>query len=145
MSKIKDLYAIENGIEDLMPVGETHIGVYERVLHSNIITDIDKVKDDIRERAEYRTGEDDEGHSEIYFENFYGLCHSIAEDYLCSLIENQHLDLSDDDYDDLKTWVGDWLADKLADYESECINDFIEYNNDKAEAYREYNRLTLGE
>lgn len=143
MSKIKDLYAIESGIDDLMPV-EDHIGDYERKLHDNILANIKDVKDDIARNAQYTSGTDDEGHEETYFENFYGLCHSIAEEYLGSLIEDQHLDLSDDDYDNLKTWVGDWLADELADYESECINDFIEYNNDKAEAYREYNRLTLG-
>lgn len=154
MSKIKDLYAIENGIDDLMPVDDpkttaiARLHVISKVVEDvkkNITDHINDVKAQLLYYSEIETGTDDEGHVEYYFENYYNLCHEEAIDYIDCYIEQNHLDVNEMEYEDTVNVVGDWLADELADYESECINDFIEYNNDKAEAYREYNRLTLGE
>lgn len=132
MSKIKDLYAIENGIDDLMPVEEKHIGDYERAVQDMIVKDIEDIKKQLEDGAEYRMNKDDEDHDEVIYENYYGQCHGVAEDYLCKLIEEQHIDLSDDDFNTLHTWLGDWLADELAYFEAECVDNMRkEYEEDK--------------
>jgi hypothetical protein len=140
MSRIKDLLAVEQDIDDLKPVEPHKYGkdfaeavrqadikrmaehVYQATLH----------QDDLREwlsgNAEYTVGEDDEGHEEIYFENFYDLCWEACEDMLDADIEEQHLDLDDAEYHDIIEIARDKLADTLADFEAECIQDMKDGN-----------------
>ena len=134
MSKIKDLLAIKEGIDDLMPephkydkafydavqqadikrIGEQ---VYAKTLH------MDNLRSWMRANAEYGTGLDDEGHTEWYFENFEDLCEQACEGNLMDYIEDQHLDLTDEEYSKILYYARDWLADALADFEEECIQD----------------------
>lgn len=134
MSKIKDLVAIKEGIDDLMPephkydkafydaiqqedikrIGEQ---IYEKTLH------MPNLRSWMRENAEYGSGEDDEGHTEIYFENFLDLCEQACEGNLMDYIEDQHLDLTDEEYSKILYSARDWLSDTLADFEAECIHD----------------------
>ncbi len=140
MSRIKDLLAVEQDIDDLKPVEPHKYGkdfaeavrqadikrmaehVYQATLH----------QDDLREwlsgNAEYTVGEDDERHEEIYFENFYDLCWEACEDMLDADIEEQHLDLDDNEYHDIIEIARDKLADALADFEAECIQDMKDGN-----------------
>ena len=134
MSKIKDLVAIKEGIDDLMPEPQKYdkafydavqqadikrIGeqVYAKTLHW------EGLREWLRGNAEYTVGKDDEGHDEIYFENFTDLCWEACEDTLNDYIEDQHLDLNDSEYHDILEYARDWLADALADFEEECIQD----------------------
>lgn len=134
MSKIKDLLAIKEGIDDLMPephkydkafydavqqadikrIGEQ---VYAKTLHMS------NLRSWMRANAEYGTGLNDEGHEEVYFENFEDLCEQACEGNLMDYIEDQHLDLTDKEYSDILYYARDWLADALSDFESECIQD----------------------
>lgn len=150
MSRIKDLYAIENGIEDLMPIEELakkaaeDLEDYYNAIKKVMTEKIEGIKTRLYDESEFSEGFDDEGHKELYFENFYGLCHMIAQDYTDEYIEDQHIDLTDKAYDELRTWLGDWLADTLADYESECIHDYLDAVKEEQWALEDYNRMTLG-
>lgn len=134
MSKIKDLLAIEEGIDDLMPephkydkafydavqqadikrIGEQ---VYAKTLHMS------NLRSWMRANAEYGAGKDEDGHTEYYFENFEDLCEQACEGNLMDYIEDQHLDLTDEEYSKILYYARDWLADALSDFESECIQD----------------------
>lgn len=134
MSKIKDLLAIQEGINDLMPeptkynkafydamqeetkkrIGEQ---VYAKALHW------EGLREFISGNANYEAGVDDEGHTEWYFENFLDLCYEVCEDVLNEYIEDQHVDLNDSEYESIIEYARDWLADTLADFESECVRD----------------------
>lgn len=134
MSKIKDLLAIKEGIDDLMPephkydkafydaVQEADIKrigehVYQATLHQ------DDLLEWMRGNANYEAGEDDEGHTEWYFENFRDLCWEACEGTLDADIEEQHLDLTDTEYNNILQYATNQLADSLVDFESECVAD----------------------
>lgn len=134
MSKIKDLVAIKDDIDDLMP--EPH--KYDKAFYDAIQQeDIKRISDQVYEKtlkmenlrewmranAEYSLDEDDEGHSAVYFENFLDLCEQACEGNLMDYIEDQHLDLTDKEYSDILYRARDWLSDTLADFEEECIHD----------------------
>ncbi len=150
MSKIKDLVAIAEGIDDLMPephkydkafyvavqqadikrIGEQ---VYAKTLHW------EGLREWLSGNAEYTVGKDDDGHDEIYFENFYDLCWEACEDTLNDYIEDQHLDLSDNEYHDIIEYARDWLADAMADFEAECIQDVASDKTHKLNEIKERN------
>lgn len=103
----------------------TLLGEYEQEVQSNMIEHIEEIKKRLSDNAEF-IEEFDEGVNEVYFGNYYDGCYMIAEDYLGKLIEAQHVDLSDDEYDMLNVWLGDWLANELAYFEQECISNYKE-------------------
>ena len=141
MSKIKDLLAEELNIDDLKPIRSRQtttrydkafyyvmqkeiikrIGemIYTKTLHAN------DLRRWLRARAEYEAGKDDEGHTEWYFENFENLCEQAVTHTLDKLIEEEHLDISDETYNRAIEYARDWLADALADFESECVQDYV--------------------
>lgn len=136
MSKIKDLLAIKEGIDDLMP--EPH--KYDKAFYDAVQQeDIKRIGEQVYAKtlhweglrewlsgnAEYTVGKDDDGHDEIYFENFTDLCWEACEDTLNDYIEDQHLDLTDEEYSKILYYARDWLADALSDFESECIQDML--------------------
>ena len=73
----------------------------------------------------YDADKDDDGHTEWYFENFEDLCEQVVNGALDNLIEEEHLDISDETYNRAIEYGRDWLADTLADFESECIQDYV--------------------
>lgn len=109
----------------------TLMGDYERAVQDDMLEHIEDIKDQIAHDAEFYQEEDNGDEVMTIFENFYSECHANAEDYLGKLIESQHVDLSDDEYDMLKSWLGDWLADELASFEQECIAEFEKSLNTK--------------
>lgn len=137
MSRIKDLLAVEQDIDDLKPVEPHKYGkdfaeavrqadikrmseqVYAKTLH------MENLRSWLRANAEYGTGEDENGHTEYYFENFENLCEQACEGNLMDYIEDQHLDLTDEEYSKILYSARDWLADTLADFEEECIQDMV--------------------
>ena len=85
----------------------------------------DGIRSWFRSNAEHDAGKDDEGHTEWYFENFEKLCEQAVNGALDNLIEEEHLDISDETYNRAIEYGRDWLADTLADFESECIRDYV--------------------
>ena len=121
MSRIKDLLAEEQSIDDLKRPLYQELGEQAYVKAKNW----DGVRDWFRSNAEYEAGVDDEGHTEYYFENFLDLCEEAITDMVDAIIEDQHLDISDETYSQAIDYGASWLADTLADFESECIQDYV--------------------
>lgn len=137
MSRIKDLLAEVEDIDDLKPVEPHKYGkdfaeavrqadiermseqVYAKTLH------MENLRSWLRANAEYEAGEYENGHTEWYFENFEDLCEQACEGNLMDYIEDQHLDLTDEEYSKILYSARDWLADTLADFEEECIQDMV--------------------
>ena len=120
MSRIKDLLAEEQGIDDLKRPFFQELGERAFVRAKNW----GGVRDWFRENAQYGAGYDDEGHTEYYFENFDELCEEAITEMVEKIIEENALDVSDDTYSDAIEYGKDWLADTLADFESECVQDY---------------------
>lgn len=156
MSKIKDLYAAVEGIDDLAPVhyDKTFAMAVAEADERRAVEQIFKKGKEFKEayawfkdKAEFGGGYDEEGHYETYFENFTELCEQAAMELTDAYIEDQHFDMDDDQYDRITTKVGDLLADYYADMESEIIE---EYNEACSEAWqqrvsREQSQYSLGE
>lgn len=121
MSRIKDLLAEEQNIDDLKRPLYQELGEMIYVKAKSW----DGIRSWFRNNAEYGAGKDDEGHTEWYFENFEDLCEQAVNGALDNLIEEEHLDISDETYNRAIEYGRDWLADALADFESECIQDYV--------------------
>lgn len=121
MSRIKDLLAEEQNIDDLKRPLYQELGEMIYVKAKSW----DGIRSWFRSNAEYDAGKDDEGHTEWYFENFEDLCEQAVNGALDKLIEEEHLDISDETYNRAIEYGRDWLADTLADFESECIRDYV--------------------
>lgn len=154
MSKIKDLYAEVNDIDDLKPAKS----VYDKTFMDRVKQDDEDravrmiyekgkawvgARDWFREKAEFGCGYDDEGHKETYFENFTELCDQAAMELTDHFIFDQHFDMSDEQYDRITTKVGDLLADHYADLESEIIADYEADQEEKWAQLTSYNEATL--
>ena len=121
MSKIKDLLAEEQNIDDLKRPLYQELGEMIYVKAKNW----DGLRSWFRSNAEYDAGKDDDGHTEWYFENFTDLCKQAVNGAMDKLIEEEHLDISDETYNRAIEYGSDWLADTLADFESACIRDYV--------------------
>lgn len=121
MSRIKDLLAEEQNIDDLKRPLYQELGEMIYVKAKSW----DGIRSWFRSNAEYDAGKDDEGHTEYYFENFLDLCEQVVNGAMDNLIEEEHLDISDETYNRAIEYGRDWLADTLADFESECIQDYV--------------------
>lgn len=143
MSKIKDLYAAVEGIDDLAPVhyDKTFAMAVAQADEDRAVEQIFKKGKEFKEayawfkdKAEFGGGYDEEGHYETYFENFTELCDQAAMELTDAYIEDQHFDMDDDQYDRITNKVGDLLADYYADTESEIVE---EYNEACSEAWQQ--------
>lgn len=151
MSKIMDLVAEVEGIDDLKPTYNReffdHVQKSDEERAIEQIFDKGKKWDGARryftEHASFTMDYNDEGLKELYFENFVELCDKAAMELTDGFIEEQHFDMDDSMYDRITNKVGDLLADYYADLESELINDELA---DRAEAQMQresYNNSTL--
>ncbi len=151
MSKTMDLVAEVEGIDDLKPTYNREF--FDSVQKSDERRAIDEIfkkgkefkgaYEWFEERAEFGCDYDDEGHKEIYFENFTELCDKAAMELTDGFIEEQHFDMDDAQYDRITNTVGDLLADYYADTESEIIKQYA-YDQAEAQMQREsYNDSTL--
>lgn len=121
MSRIKDLLAEEQNIDDLKRPFYQELGERAYVRAKNW----DGIRSWFRDNAEYGSGEGDEGYTEYYFENFERLCEEAITEMVDKIIEENALDISDETYSRAIDYGRDWLADTLADFESECIQDYV--------------------
>ena len=156
MSKIKDLYAAVEGVDDLAPVhyDKTFAMAVAQADESRAVEQIFKKGKEFKDayawfkdKAEFGGGYDEEGHYETYFENFTELCDQAAMELTDAFIQDQHFDMDDDQYDRITNKVGDLLADYYADMESDIIK---EYNEACSEAWQqrvsfEQSQYNLGE
>ena len=152
MSKIKDLYAEVEGIDDLKPVENREF--FDKVAEKRVVDQIlenakqenrQRVEDWLYERAEFEWGYDDEGHAELYFENFEEVCEEAATDLMDEYIECQHLDITDEQYTHIIEMVRDNLANMWADIECDCIKRSIQDEKDAQELRDDfYNDRNLG-
>lgn len=128
MSKIKVLFAEEEGIDDLMPTRPSNDNIATIVLNwsKKMATE-----DYIADNAEFELGEDD-GQPCMFMQNFVELCEEIAQQSLDELIEQEHYDLSDEDYKYILDRASALIADFYADYEDAlCADEITDYNRDK--------------
>lgn len=129
MSKIKDLLATVEGIEDLEPA-KPSLETIAKIAVAKC--DRPAVEETIENEAQFEYGTDDDGHVEVYLENYCDICQSIARDSLDEMIEECCLDLSDTEYFEALDIARDMLADAYADFEWElCDNELNDYNVDK--------------
>lgn len=151
MSKIKDLYAEVNDIDDLKPTYNREFFDHvqksdeERAIKQIVKkgTEWDGARRYFTEHAEFSLDYNDEGLKELYFENFVELCDKAAMELTDGFIEEQHFDMDDAQYDRITNKVGDELANYFADLEQEIINDELA---DRAEAQMQretYSNSTL--
>ena len=151
MSKIMDLVAEVEGIDDLKPTYNREFfdsvqkSDEERAIEQIVKkgTEWDGARRYFTEHASFTMDYNDEGLKELYFENFIELCDKAAMELTDGFIEEQHFDMNDAQYDRITNKVGDLLADYYADLEQEIINDELA---DRAEAQMQresYNNLTL--
>ena len=121
MSRIKDLLAEEQNIDDLKQPLYQELGEMIYVKAKSW----DGIRSWLRSNAEYEASKDDGGHTEWYFENFEDLCEQAVNGALDKLVEEEHLDISDETYNRAIEYARDWLADALSDFESECVQDYV--------------------
>lgn len=139
MSRIKDLLAEEENIDDLK--APTRFGK----AFSDFITTADnkriaetvlrwartpQVEDYIADHAHFELGDDD-GHPCMFMGNFVTLCDEIAVDVLEDLIKQEHYDLSDLEYAQIVEHASKLIADYYSDYEDAlCLDAFADYERD---------------
>lgn len=154
MSKIKDLYAAVEGIDDLAPVhyDKTFAMAVAQADESRAVEQIfrkgKEFKDAyawFKDKAEFGGDYDEEGHYETYFENFTELCDQAAMELTDAFIQDQHFDMDDEQYDRITNKVGDLLADYYADMESDIIKEYEADQEEKWAQFTSYNKATLPE
>lgn len=139
MSKIKDLLAVEENIDDLKPLPHKYdLSFFKAVQEIDKKRLADTVlnscknqafQDWLAEEAEFGHGDDD-GEPCMFFENFTALCEEGATNALDSMIKDQHLDLNDAEYADVVRIAADYIADYYADYEdSLCADALVDWRN----------------
>lgn len=143
MSKIKDLYAIEEGIDDLMPVAKpTYKYVAEQAVKL-VASKSEDFRNYLWENMALSSGTDENGNCEYHFANFTTLCELEARDVIDIVLEDQEIDLSDEDYAKAATLAGDILANEYADLESELIAEGVDATKEEWAQRQAYNSATL--
>ena len=143
MSKIKDLYAETEGIDDLMPP-QSEKDRLKKILWAKTKRFMN-LEDWLYERAEWGVGYDEEGHIDFDVINLDHLADTAATDLVEGYIESEHYDMSDDLYSELIDWLGDELIKDWEPVRRTLINRKIE---DDKEAWAQrtsfYNKDNLG-
>lgn len=139
MSRIKDLLAEEENIDDLKTptrFGKAFGGFITAVDNKRIAEAVlrsaktPQVEDYIADNAVFGLGDDD-GNPCMFLENFTTLCDEIATDILEGLIKQEHYDLSDLEYAQIVEHASNLIADYYADYEDAlCLDAFADYKRD---------------
>lgn len=140
MSRIKDLLAEEENIDDLKAptkFGKAFAEFITAVDNKRIAETVlewaktPQVEDYIADNAVFGLGDDD-GNPCMFLENFTTLCDEIALDTLDRLIEQEHYNLSDKEYAQIVEHASNLIADYYADYEDAlCSDEMADYNRDK--------------
>jgi len=139
MSRIKDLLAEQEDIDDLKAPVRFSKGFADSAKESDLKRITGTVarwaksmytEDYIADNAKFEMGDDD-GQPCMYLENFTSICDEIAQDLLDQLIEQEHLDLSDEEYKQVIESASALIADFYADYEDAlCADAFKDWSLD---------------
>jgi hypothetical protein len=121
MSKIKDLLAEEQGIEDLMPEASISKSKLLEAMEHVISDNAKDIRDELYEFAEFDVDTDEEGHETLIVRNFDDMCDGIAESYVEDYVYQQHIDINDDDYG----WVVKHLQQYVAESFDSCYWEII--------------------
>lgn len=122
MSKIKDLLAETEGIDDLMPV---HVWTDEDVERlTDIILDraLNWEGRDrwLQENAEYGVDENDCGLTAIVIDNFFEMCDQAITELFDGYIEEQALDVPSSIYDRIIKCAAERFAEEMEDTKCRC-------------------------
>ena len=79
----------------------------------------------------------------MYFENFINISNEIADCVLEAVIQNDHIDLTDEEYKEVRARAADIIADNFADEEEEIIKEEMKRHKEAYEDFLSYNNLTL--
>lgn len=134
MSKIKDLYAEAEGIEDLMPP-QSKKDRLKKILLARAHRFMN-LEDWLYERVEWSFGYDEEGHLDVGVANFDQLADEAATDLVESYIEDEHYDMSDELYSELIDWLSNELVKDWEGLEGFLVGRKIE---DDKEAWAQHN------
>lgn len=139
MSRIKDLLAEEENIDDLKAptrFGKEFSAFITSADNKRIAENVlryartPKIEDYIADNAIFGLG-DDNGQPCMFMENFTMMCDRIAIDTLDMLIKQEHYDLSDLEYAQIVEHASNLIADYYADYEDAlCVDAFADYECD---------------
>ena len=128
MSRIKDLLAEEENIDDLKPIRQPTAEWVENEAVKMAI--VPYSEDYIADNAEFNVVDDD-GQPAMVIENFLTMCENLASEFMDKLIEQEHIELSDDEYIKTLDKVSARIADFYSDYESVlCADELSDYNRD---------------
>lgn len=142
MSKIKDLYAETEGIDDLMPP-QSEKDRLKKILLAQAKRFMG-LEDWLYARAEWGIGYDDNLHYYFYVKNMEQMADTAATDLVEGYIEDEHYDMSDELYSELIDWLGDELIKDWEPVERTLVNRKVEDDKESWERYKEYNHITTG-
>lgn len=143
MSKIKDLLAETEGIDDLMPERKPDYKYAAEKAVKNITAKSEDFRNYLWENISISEDCDDEGNKSFYFENFEELCDDKAESEIEAVVTDEQIDLSDEDFKRATLLAASILYDTYADMEDEVLNEFLEYAKEKWQKLLDYNNITL--
>lgn len=154
MSKIMDLYAEVNDIDDLKPVKSVYNKEFfdkvqamdEERMRKHLMERATKfigVDDWLYERADWGVDYDEDGHMHWDIDNLDHLADVAATDLVDSYIEDQHFDMSDELYTKTIDWLGDALIEMWQEKKQVLIKRKIEDDKEMWNEYTSYNDLTL--
>lgn len=156
MSKIKDLYAEVNDIDDLKPVKSVYNKEFfdkvqamdEERMRKQLMERANKfvgLDDWLYARAEWSVDYDEEGHMSWDIGNFDHLADVAATDLVDFYIEDQHFDMSDELYTKTIDWLGDQLIEMWQEKKQSLIERKIEDDKEEwAQHTSFYNKDNLG-
>lgn len=153
MSKIKDLYAEVNDIDDLKPTYNREFFDHvqksdEERMRKQLLERAGKfvgLDDWLYERADWRVDYDEEGHMSWDIDNFDHLADTAATDLVDFYIEDQHFDMSDELYTKTIDWLGDQLIEMWQEKKQSLIERKIEDDKEEwAQHTSFYNKDNLG-
>lgn len=141
MSKIRDLYAIAEDIDDLVPEGATCLFIHIDEIVQRIIASLsdEVVHNYLYAYAEYDDDCDEQGRHALYFANYNELCNELAEDATMQYIEDSHLDVADATCNTIIASLGDVIARKYVNVECECVADAIDNSREDKWQREDYN------
>lgn len=81
------------------------------------LKDCEELMDDMRENADWAVDTEDDGHESVYMSNYSDWCDAIAERYLVQAMEEEGVELSGFELDDLRVILSEELNASFLKYE----------------------------
>lgn len=145
MSMIKDLYAIAEGIDDLVPDNANHLGVATSEIARRIFAGIsdETVHNYLCAYAEYDDDCDEQGRHAMSFANYDELCGELAEEATLDYVEQEHLDITDETCNKIIAELSELIALSHTSVLCECVADAVDNAREMKWQQEEYNLTTI--